>query len=103
MSISIDFIKAKIQANNYELSIHAHDERINDEIEFAELEEALLSGEIIEDYPNDPRGASCLVLGYTKQNRPIHIVCGTKRGNLILITIYVPQKPKWRNPRTRNR
>lgn len=60
--------------------------------------------EIIEEYPNDPRGESCLVLGFTNEKRPIHVVCGKNRsGHLILITIYTPEMPKWKDPYTRNR
>ena len=47
-------------------------------IQIEDLEEALRSCEVIEDYPNDPRGASCLVLGFSKQ-RPLHAVCSLKR------------------------
>ena len=57
----------------------------------------------LEDYPNDPRGHSCLVLGYVR-GRPVHVVCGlTKQGKVILITVYVPAMPKWKDEHTRNR
>lgn len=38
-------------------------------ITLQDMEEALVSeeAEIIEDYPNDPRGHSCLILGFTKE------------------------------------
>jgi len=35
---------------------------------------ALLQGQIIEDYPEDSRGHSCVVLGYTPDKRAIHFV-----------------------------
>ena len=63
-----------------------------------ELEIALGTGEIIEDYPKDPRGASCLVLGFAR-GRPIHVVCTVKHGpdEVFLITVYDPSKrpEKW--------
>ncbi|MBU0512040.1 MAG: DUF4258 domain-containing protein [Chloroflexi bacterium] len=40
-----------------------------------DLETAIFNGEILEDYPDDPRGSSCLVSGYSR-NQAIHIVCG---------------------------
>jgi hypothetical protein len=62
------------------------------------------NSEILEDYPNDPRGPSCLVLGYAHQGYPIHIVCGrTPRGDLRIITVYLPSLPKWLDERTRRR
>ncbi len=62
------------------------------------IEEAILSLEckIIEDYPNDPRGPSCLVLGFTAQNLPIHVLCGMREPKvLIIITVYRPDPDKW--------
>ena len=63
-----------------------------------EVKEAILHGEIIEDYPDDHRGASCLVLGFSGQ-RPIHAVSTTKvePEELLLITVYDPSKRpnKW--------
>ncbi|MGQ9627726.1 MAG: DUF4258 domain-containing protein [Anaerolineae bacterium] len=68
------------------------------------MERALLSGEILEDYPQDPRGHSCLVLGYGEQGYPIHVVCGrTPSGTIRIITVYVPSFPKWLDPRTRRK
>ena len=34
-----------------------------------ELREAVAAGEVIEDYPNDKYGPSCLVLGFTDAGR----------------------------------
>jgi hypothetical protein len=40
-----------------------------------EVVEALLNGEIIEEYPEDKYGPSCLVLGRTRAGRPLHVQC----------------------------
>lgn len=57
----------------------------------------------MERYPDDPRGESCLLLGYTPEDIPIHVVCDKRAsGHLILVTIYVPTMPKWKDPSTRN-
>lgn len=37
-----------------------------------EEREAIAAGNIIEDYPNDKYGPSCLVLGFTQAGRPLH-------------------------------
>ncbi len=59
---------------------------------------------IVEKYPDDPRGESCLVLGYTPEGKAVHVVCEKNRnGHLILITVYIPSMPKWKDPLTRNR
>ena len=52
------------------------------------------NGEVIENYPEDARGLSCLFLGYTTE-RPIHVVCSPKKDYLAIITAYVPTKEDW--------
>ena len=53
------------------------------------------NGEIIEDYPEDARGHSCLVFGTT--DRPIHVVCSPKQDYLAIITAYLPRRQDWEN------
>ena len=104
MSITPDFIRTDITQQSYEISIHADDERLADGLTVLQLEVALSNCEVLERYPDDPRGESCLVLGFTREDTPIHTVCGRNpAGHLILITVYIPTMPKWREPRTRNR
>lgn len=59
-----------------------------------EIKEAIFLGEIIEEYPEDQRGESCLVL-HTKQNRILHIVCAPKTDYLAIITAYLPIAEQW--------
>ena len=35
-------------------------------------------GDLVEDYPDDSRGHSCLMLGFGGGGRPIHVVCAPK-------------------------
>ncbi len=94
-------IKLKIQTNKYEISLHGEKERYAEDITIEDLERAILNGEILENYPNDQRGKSCLILGYS-DNKPIHIVCGYSTNQWIrILTVYLPKKPKWTNDRTR--
>ncbi|MBU1487762.1 DUF4258 domain-containing protein [bacterium] len=68
------------------------------------MEFVLSNCEIIEEYPDDPRGESCLVAGFTPEGIPVHVVCGKNlSGHLILVTVYIPTMPKWQDPYTRNR
>jgi len=62
-----------------------------------EVKEALLSGEIVEDYPRDRPLPSYLVLGYTTKRRPLHIVVAVDPEEAILwvITVYEPKPEEW--------
>ena len=60
-------IVAKIKHKKYEFSRHALDQSIIRDISVPEIEQAILENAvIIEDYPDDKYGPSCLILGYTK-------------------------------------
>lgn len=91
-------IQARVRAKQYRLSGHAESEREADQITHEEIVDALLSEqcEIVEDYPNDPRGASCLVLGFTRNSKPIHLVCGISLSDvMVVITLYRPSSNEW--------
>jgi hypothetical protein len=60
-----------------------------------EVENSVKTGEVIEDYPNDSRGHSCLILGFGQDNRPIHVVCAPKTEYLAIITAYCPNINDW--------
>jgi hypothetical protein len=57
-----------------------------------EIESSTADGECIEDYPTDPRGASCLVLGHLESGAAIHALWGFDAPSLqaILVTVYIP-------------
>lgn len=64
-------------------------------ISAAEVHSAALSGRVIEDYPDDARGHSCLILGAGKGKRPLHIVCSPKTDYLAIVTAYLPNEEEW--------
>ena len=102
--MQVEDIKRAIFSGEYEISFHADKERRAEEIETDDIKEAIKNGEILEDYPNDSRGPSCLVLGYTKDNRAVHIVCALLPTDIIrIITVYIPSLPKWVDPKTRRK
>lgn len=89
---SIHKIRVKLDSRQYEFSKHAVDQSIIRDISVREVEEAVASrSEVIEDYPNDKYGPSCLVLGYTKAGRPLHAQCSYPSRPLVkIITLYEP-------------
>ncbi|MBU2623493.1 MAG: DUF4258 domain-containing protein [Proteobacteria bacterium] len=52
--------------------------------------------EIIEDYPEDVRGHSCMIFSFIDK-RPIHVVCSPKEEYLAIITAYIPNDQEWNN------
>jgi len=100
LKMNIKEIKARVSADQYSYTHHADIERVADELTFAQIEEALLNGEILEQYPDSGRGESCLIVGFAN-DVPIHIVCARRGEKTVLVTVYVPRPPKFVDPWTR--
>ncbi|MFZ1474232.1 MAG: DUF4258 domain-containing protein [Anaerolineae bacterium] len=67
-----------------------------------EVTDAILNGEILEDYPDDKYSPSCLILGLTKQGRPLHVQCSAP-PRVRVVTVYQPDPKEWENNRIRLR
>ena len=98
----IDDIREKIADGQFEFSQHAVDQSIVRHISVQELREAIAVGEVIEDYPDDKYGPSCLVFGVTLAVRPLHIQCSyPSRPVVKIITLYEPDSQRWVDFRVR--
>lgn len=96
MPPSIDEIRRKITDGLFEFSRHAVDQSLLRHITVQEIREAFYNGEVIEDYPTDKYGPSCLVFGITRQRRSLHIQCSYPSRQLIkIITVYEPDPARW--------
>ena len=94
--LMIEEILTKIIQKQFEFSQHAIDQSLIRHITVQEIREAIMTGEIIEDYPNDKYGPSCLILGFTLLDRPLHIQCSYPCRPLIkIITLYEPSMTRW--------
>jgi hypothetical protein len=73
------------------------------EISTAEVYESVLDGECIREYSEDKPLPSCLILGFTRNRRPIHVVCAHDEvsDRAIVITVYEPSATLWANYRER--
>ena len=60
-----------------------------------EVRQVVSNGEIIEDYPEDKRGHSCLMFGMPSAKRLAHVVCAPKDEYLAIITAFIPSLEKW--------
>ncbi len=64
-------------------------------ININDVESCLQTGEIIEDYPDDLPHPSCLIFGYTKENKVLHIVVDSNGNIIFFITAYYPNTDKF--------
>lgn len=96
----IEQIRTRVRRSEYAYTQHADLERKVDGLTFAQVEAALLAGQILEQYPDTGRGESCLVVGVAG-DVAVHAVCGWRGERVVLITVYVPRSPKFVDPWTR--
>ena len=98
----IEAIREKIRRGAFEFSEHAIDQTILRRIVLQEIRDAFASAEVIEDYPEDKYGPSCLLLGFTQVGRPLHLQCSYPSRPLIkIVTIYEPDPNRWIDNRQR--
>ena len=94
---TVQFIRSHARSGFYQETIHAGAVMDDRDIAIADLERALLTGEIIEEYSDDYPEPSCLLLGWSRDGNPLHVVCS--RGNtepaLRIITVYRPDPAQW--------
>ena|SRR5438270_437372 len=92
----IEEIREKLAAGQFEFSKHAVDQSIWRHVTLRDVREAVDGGEIIEDYPDDKYGPSCLIFGYTQAGKPLHVQCSYPSRPLIkVITLYEPDPNLW--------
>jgi hypothetical protein len=96
-------VRSLMRRGRYRLTLHAERERDADRIQIVEVEQALSADslDVIEDYPDDPRGHSHLVLGFTDSGLPVHAVCAVHEETLVIVTLYRPDPKLWQDYRVR--
>jgi len=98
----IEEIRAKIAQDQFEFSQHAVDQSIIRHISVQEIREMIADGQVIEDYPDDKYGPSCLIFGFTLKGRPLHVQCSYPSRPLVkIITLYEPDPKLWIDFRVR--
>lgn len=86
----IDRIREKIRLHQYDMSAHAMEEMAEDMLNILDVEEAILSGQIVRVEKDDPRGTKYVVIGTAlDQQTPVGVVGRfASNGRYLLITVY---------------
>ena len=92
----IQEIRKRVAQGQFEFSQHAVDQSIIRRISVQEIREAIAVGEVIEVYPEDKYGPSCLIFGKTDAGRPIHVQCSDPSRPVVkIVTMYEPDPALW--------
>jgi hypothetical protein len=93
---TLEQICRQLSAGEFEFSRHALKRAVERNISDSEIAQAAGSAELIEDYPDDKYSPSCLILGFSKQNRPLHIQVSFADTPMVrIITLYEPDLEEW--------
>ena len=74
---------------------HALERMQERDISREDVKNCIMHGEIIEDYPEDFPHPSCLIFGYSVDNKVIHIVVSKDKECIGIITAYIPSTEKF--------
>jgi len=80
MDISLKIIKEIAKKDRIAFKKHSIIRMYERKLLVDEVKEILLSGEIIENYPDDRPLPSCLIMGYTSSRVPVHCRCCCRRN-----------------------
>ena len=94
MPPNLELLRKHFAEQSYLLTAHASSRAIERNIRSSEIEEAISNGEVIEDYPDDKYGPSCLIMGKTTSQRMLHIQTSYP-PNVKIITVYEPSSNEW--------
>ena len=96
---------ALIAAGEVRVSEHGYDQLVEDGLTLNEVLGGVVDAQIVEEYPEFPKGPTILVLQKGKAGAPVHVVWGIPRGYntpVVLITAYRPDPKRW-EPSFKNR
>nr|VFJ65261.1 MAG: protein of unknown function (DUF4258) [Candidatus Kentron sp. FM]VFJ71986.1 MAG: protein of unknown function (DUF4258) [Candidatus Kentron sp. FM]VFK19073.1 MAG: protein of unknown function (DUF4258) [Candidatus Kentron sp. FM]VFK54128.1 MAG: protein of unknown function (DUF4258) [Candidatus Kentron sp. TC] len=91
-------LRRQAKADEIRVTIHGHREMAAENITYDSVREALMDGEILENYPDHQRGPCCLLCGRIRPGDFLHVVCTTSLDVIVVITVYKPKRPKWITP-----
>lgn len=102
--MDIEQISKDLAAGRFEFSRHAFHRAVERNISAEEIIQAGMMAEVIEEYPDDKYLPSCLLFGFTRKQRPLHMqVCYTNTNMVKIVTLYEPDTRQWKEYRKRRR
>lgn len=95
VEITIEELRKLCNNDTIRMTNHVFDRMRERNITFTEIKQAIQTGEIIEQYPDDYPFPSCLILAVNVNGKTLHVVVGYAYTEIWIITVYEPDSAKW--------
>ena len=97
-------IRVQLLLGEFDLTRHARIRVVERNISRSDIGQSGADSVIIEEYLEDKYSPSCLLLGFTRDGRPLHIQVSLADTELVrVITVYEPDPQLWHNYSVRRR
>lgn len=93
--INIKTLQSYYMQDRIIISVHAQERLRQRNIRQRDIKNCIMSGEIIEQYPDDYPFPSCLIFGYAIDNKVLHVVVSDEGSICRIITAYFPNRDKF--------
>ena len=98
MSKTLSAVISLVARRDVRISSHGYDELAADNIFVREVISSVADAQLVEDYPDYPKGPCVLVLQRDRKGTPIHVIWGIPKGATapaVLVTAYRPDRKLW--------
>ncbi|NBC27491.1 MAG: DUF4258 domain-containing protein [Bacteroidetes bacterium] len=98
MSDFLNAIRHLIAVGEVRISEHGYDELAEDGLTVKELLDGIDEAQIVEEYPDYPKGRCILLLQNDTHGKPVHVLWGIPKGYdkpVVLVTSYRPDPKRW--------
>jgi hypothetical protein len=106
VSETLETVRRLVLEGAVRVSGHGYDELVADGLSAREVVDGVADADLVEDYPDYPKGPCVLVLQRDRRNRAIHVVWGIPKGlasPAVLVTAYRPAPERWEDDLLRRR
>ena len=93
--INLKILRSYYMQDRIIISVHAQERLRQRNIKQRDIKNCIMSGEIIEQYPDDYPFPSCLIFGYAIDNKVLHVVVSDEGSIGRIITAYFPNRDKF--------
>lgn len=91
--MNLEQIREKVRLGQWRISKHAMVEAVKDGLSPRDIKVIILTGKIIESYPERERH---LIYGVLPNDMPVHVVIDYSDNELIVaVTTYIPNEEEW--------